>query len=53
MKKALQFYLLLFKYCYDYNIQNNKKIELKFDFILKVANINFIEILFGEMVNDL
>ena len=52
-EKTLQFYLLLFKHCYDYNSKNNKKIELKFDFNLKVANGNFIEKEFGEMIDDL
>lgn len=52
-EKSLQFYLLLFKYCYDYNIKNYKKIYPQFDFNLKVKNKNLIENEFGEMMDNL
>ena len=37
-EKSLQFYLLLFKHCYEYNSKNYKKIHPLFDFNLKVKN---------------
>ena len=52
-EKSLQFYLLLFKHCYNYNIKNYKKIFPKFDFSLKVKNANLIEKEFGEMIDNL
>ena len=53
-EKTLQFYLLLFKHCYDYNSKNNKKkIYPEFDFNLKVENENLIEKEFGEMIDNI
>ena len=52
-EKSFQFYLLLFKHCYDYNSNNYKKIYPQFDFNLKVQNKNLIENEFGEMIEHL
>jgi len=49
---SLRFYLLLIKYCYDYNKKGIEKINPKFNFNLKIENEKLIEDEFGKMVNE-
>ena len=51
-ENSLRFYLLLIKYCYDYNKKGIEKINPKFNFNLKIENEKLIEDEFGEMINE-